>query len=425
MASFKNWSGNVKSQPSLYGFPKNEQEIIEIITKHNNIRTIGSGHSFTRLCETDGALISLDNYKGLINVDKEKMEVTVKAGTKISEFGQMAFKHGVAQENLGDIDKQSLAGAISTGTHGTGISFKNIPSQLTAIKFINGKGEIVYCSETENPELFKAAQISLGSFGIITELTFKVVDSYKLEFYSGKDTVEGVLNKLDQINQDTRNFEFYWFPHTDTVQTKFSNIGQGEAKDNKFGNWMDNFLENSVFGAMSDATARMKGLSPTIAKISGLVAGTSKKLNWSHKVYTLERDVRFNEMEYNVPYEVYPEVIREVVRTFKKNKWDIHFPLENRFSAGDDIWLSPAYGRKSAYIAFHVYYKKPYKEYFKVMEDICRSYDGRPHWGKLHTLTASTLSQIYPKWEDFNKVRKEQDPEGKFLTPYLRELLGD
>lgn len=427
MKIFENWSGSVISQPEAFTAPTNEEEfsklVINSLEARKNIRIIGSGHSFTPLCATNEILVSLDNYKGIVHVNKHKNEITVKAGTKIYEFGEMAHALGFAQENLGDIDRQSLAGSISTGTHGTGLNFGNVSTQVSAIKFVNGKGEVVFCSETEKPELFKAAQVSLGTLGIILELTFKVIDAYKLEFTSKKENVEDVLLRLDQINNTTRNFEFYWFPHTQTVQTKYTNLSDAEPKDNKLGLWMDNLLENHLFGAISVPTRHIKGLSPWVAKLSAAVAGTSKKINWSHKVYALPRSVKFNEMEYNVPYEAFPEIKREVIRVFNQRKFDVHFPTENRFVKGDDIWLSPAFGRKSAYIAFHVFKGKPYQEYFKVMENICRSYDGRPHWGKMHTLTAETFSSIYPKWGDFIKIRNEHDPQRIFLSTYLKTLL--
>ncbi|NBA84917.1 FAD-binding protein [Emticicia sp. CRIBPO] len=427
MHTMSNWSGSVRYTPSQIFSPSSEDELVKIVRNcidlKKKIRIIGSGHSFTRLCETDQVLISLDHYKGIVSVNKEAREITVKAGTKIYEFGDLSHQLGLAQENLGDIDRQSMAGSISTGTHGTGIGFGNISTQVTAIRFVNGKGEVVNCSETDNHDIFKATQISLGSFGIILELTFRLTESYKLEFTSGKENLFDVLGRYDEINKTTRNFEFYWFPHTETVQTKYSNVSEKEAKDNKLGLWFDNVMENHLFNAVSFPTRYIPSLSSSVAKLSAALSGTSSKVNWSHKVYALPRTVLFNEMEYNVPYEAFADVKKEVVRVFKDRKFDVHFPTENRFVKGDDIWLSPAYQRQSAYIAFHVYKGNPHQHYFKVMEDICRSYDGRPHWGKMHTLQAADFQKIYPKWEDFQAVRKTQDPEGIFLSDYLREVL--
>ncbi len=426
MYTVSNWSKSVVYTPAVYLRPETEEAFIsavkEAAAQGKKIRVIGTGHSFTRLCETSDILISLDHYKGIVSVDRGRKEVTVRAGTKIYEFGELAHALGLAQENLGDIDRQSLAGSISTGTHGTGIDFGNISTQITRIRMVNGLGEIVTCSEEENKDLFHAARISLGGLGIILELTFRLTDAYKLEFRSEKEDIYDVLGRYDEINRATRNFEFYWFPHTHTVQTKYSDVSEKEAVDNKLGLWFDNILENHLFNAISWPTRHFPGLSATVAKVSAALSGTSAKVNWSHKVYALPRTVLFNEMEYNVPYEAFPEVKKEVLRVFKQKNFDVHFPTENRFVKGDDIWLSPAYQRKSAYIAFHVYKGNPYETYFRTMEDICLHYDGRPHWGKMHTLKSDALAARYPRWGDFIRIREAQDPEGVFMTPYMNGL---
>ncbi|MCO4294612.1 FAD-binding protein [Solitalea sp. MAHUQ-68] len=428
--TWSNWSGSVQCSPLGVLFPASEEEIVQIIHKASKegkkIRMIGSGHSFSNLVETNDYIVSLDNLRGIISIDKGKQEVTVKAGTKIKEFGHLLFENGLAQENLGDIDVQSLAGAISTGTHGTGTAFGNLSTQLTGIKFINGKGEVIYCSTNENEQLFKAAQVSLGTLGIITELTFKAIPAYKLEFTSGKETLDEVLNNYERYNKENRNFEFYWFPGTNIVQTKFSNASDLPAKEYGTANYItDMLLENHAFGVLSKITNWFPKASKTIAQISAKAVSTSHKINWSHKVYALPRLVKFHEMEYNIPLEAFREVKRDVQKAFDKHKFDVHFPTENRFVKGDDIWLSPAYERDSAYIAFHVYKPNPYKEYFKVMEDICLAVGGRPHWGKMHTRTGADFEKLYPKWNDFQAIRQEMDPEGIFLSPYMQQICGE
>lgn len=423
-----NWSASVLFSPQEMLYPTTEQEILDIVQKaiqnKKTIRVVGSAHSFTPLIETNHILISLDHYTGIIEVNKERMLVVVKAGTKIKAFGELAFAHGVAQENLGDIDVQALAGAISTGTHGTGLAFGNVSSQLFAIKFINGKGEIIYCSEEENPTLFKACQVSLGSMGVIIELTFKVLPSYKLEFISKNEPIEEVFNQLDKHNQTTRNFEFYWFPYTSRAQTKYSQVSTKEIVENKLGAWMDNVLENDLFNAISYPTLYFPSWSKYVAKISGALAGTSAKVNWSHRVYALPRNVLFNEMEYCVPIEDYITVKKEIIRVFNQKKFQVHFPTENRFVKADEIWISPSYKRTSAYISFHVYKGKAYQDYFKTMEEICSHYGGRPHWGKMHTKVAKDLSLLYEKWDDFLQIRKQQDPDNLFASDYIKRIFG-
>ena len=426
--TINNWSGLITFTPNEIHFPSTEIELIEIIqdaqqTK-KKIRVIGSGHSFTPLIVSDSILISLDDYAGIINVDKEKMHVTVKAGTKIKAFGIMAYEYGLGQENLGDIDMQSLAGAISTGTHGTGTAFGNLSSQLVAMKFINGNGESIFCSEEINIDLFKAAQVSLGSFGIITELTFKVLPAYKLEFVSKNEHINDVLSQLDAHNNLNRNFEFYWFPHTERTQTKYSNISTKEAYENSLGMWMDNFLENKLFNAISVPTRYIPSLSKYVAKLSGAMAGSSPKVNWSHRVYTLPRNVKFNEMEYCVPIDAFRTVKKEIIRVFNEKKFQVHFPTENRFVKADEIWLSPSYKRNSAYISFHVFKGKEYTKYFTAMEEICSHFEGRPHWGKMHTKEAKDLSLMYEKWNDFLRYRNINDPDQIFVNHYTQKLFG-
>lgn len=321
--NWSNWSGSVQCSPIEVLFPENEDEIISIVHMANEqgkkIRVVGSGHSFSHLIETNDYILSLDKFRGLIEVDKVNMRVRVKAGTKIKEFGALLFEQGLAQENLGDIDVQSLAGAISTGTHGTGTAFGNLSTQLTAIRFINGKGDIITCSATENADIFKAAQIGLGTLGIITELTFKALPAYKLEFTSAKESLDDVLENYNRYNRAHRNFEFYWFPHTNIVQTKFSNVTDLPAKDYGTANYMtDMLLENHAFGALSKLTNWFPKSSKTIAQISAKAVSTSHKINWSHKVYALPRLVKFHEMEYNIPIEAFKEVKRDVQKAFEK-----------------------------------------------------------------------------------------------------------
>lgn len=254
----KNWAGNVKWNPAELCYPKTEHEIQKIVIRaandHKSIRLIGTGHSFSKLCETDQIMISLDNYQGLISTDKQLCQATVKAGTKLNVLGDLLFQEGMAMENLGDIDVQSIAGTISTGTHGTGKEFGTISTQIIALKFINGKGEIVNCSTTENKELFLAAQVSLGVLGIITEVTIQCIPNYKLALYTEKENLESVLLSLDERNSNNRNFEFYWFPYTSTVFTKTSNeVSESKVdKINAFNYWSEYFIENYSFKLMCE-----------------------------------------------------------------------------------------------------------------------------------------------------------------------------
>ena len=289
---------------------------------------------------------------------------------------------------------------------------------------MNGQGEIVECSEHTNKDLFKAAQVSLGSLGIITQITLQCVPAYKLELINEKGKLSEVLKYYLEINKKNRNFEFYWFPQTEYVMTKISNVATDKADKVGLSTFFQEYvLENMAFKLLCEFAYFFPKKNKWVSDFSAKAVGRSRKVFHSHKVYATPRLVKFNEMEYNVPIEAYEDVMKEVVSCLSKNNFPVHFPIENRFVKGDDIYLSPAYNRDSAYIACHVYYKKPYKAYFKALENIFKSFEGRPHWGKLHTLKGEELRSRYPRFDQFLKHRKEQDPQNIFVSPYLQDLL--
>lgn len=426
--SMKNWSGNQKWTPQQILYPETEEEIKAIVFRaaeeKKSLRTIGSGHSFTPLSVTDAILLSLDKYQGVISVDDELQQVTVKAGTKLHALNELLAEEGLALANMGDINVQSIAGAISTGTHGTGIEFGNLSTLITRLKFINGLGEEVVCSENDNREWFKAAQISLGAMGVITEVTLQCVPAYRLELRIGREKIEDVWENLAQTLKTTRNFEFYWFLNTSWTMTKYLNETDEPAE--KPG-WKDYFqeklLENYIFKILCDTSVQIPSFSGRLNKIAAATIDDYRKVDHSYRVFSTSRLVRFNEMEYNIPIEAYVDVKKEIVRWVNKNARNVVFPMENRFVKGDDIWLSPAYQRDSAYIAVHMYHKKHYHDFFSGIEEIFKANGGRPHWGKMHTLQADELQERYEEFDRFSQVRREHDPEGIFLSPYLKSIL--
>lgn len=426
----QNWAGNVKFTHAKVEYPSTESEIQKMVyraaTEKKKIRVIGSGHSFTQLCATKYVLMSLDNYQGLVSVQRDKHIATVKGGTKLSILGEILHKEGLAMENMGDIDAQSIAGTISTGTHGTGTAFGTISTQVIAIKFINGKGEIISCSNQNNPELFKAIQVSLGALGIITEITIQCIPSYKLLIDNKKEKLADVLETLEHRKAIHRNFEYYWIPHTDTAWTKTTNIiEEGEPERDTFLNKMSELIvENYLFLGFCELAKVIPSFNKTVAKITANSVPTMSKINYSHKVYATTRIVKFTEMEYNIPQESFKDAVKDMKKLISKNKYDVHFPIENRWVKKDDIMMSPAYGRDSAYIACHMYHKKDNTKYFRDLEEIFRSYGGRPHWGKQNTLNVNDVEKMYPMFPVFNKHRLEQDPNGVFMSPYLKNLIG-
>lgn len=426
----KNWAGNLSFEPEKVLFPETEDEIQRLvlmcINEGKKIRVIGSGHSFSALIETNQMLINLINYQGLVSINKDLCQATLKGGTVLKNAGEILFQNGLAMENLGDIDSQSIAGTISTGTHGTGIGFGTISTQVVGLKFINGKGEIIYCSATVNSALFKAAQVSLGLLGIIIEVTLQCVPSYKLLVKNRKEPLDKVLASIDQRNAENRNFEFFWMPFTNTVWSKSSNIAlQGEPDKDNFVNYLSELLiENYSFKALCEWARFFPSQNKAVSKIVARTIPNIDKLNYSHKVYATMRIVKFEEMEYNIPAEAYQDVMSEIVKICNSGVFDVHFPIESRWVKGDDIYMSPAYGRDSAYIACHVYYKKDSKKYFEKLESIFQAYGGRPHWGKLNSISKNIISEIYPEFKTFQKYRKEHDPENMFMSTYMESIFG-
>lgn len=426
----KNWAGNIQWAPETVQYPESEAQIQQLVRQaaeqRRPIRMIGTGHSFTALCATDAILISLDHYQGITAIDQDTMQATVRAGTKLRSLGEALFQHGLAMENLGDIDAQSIAGTISTGTHGTGINFGTISTQVVSIRFVNGQGEIIECGPTQNPDLFKAAQVSLGTLGIITCITLQCVPAYKLALQNRKEKLEAVLTNLPDRLTQNRNFEYYWMPYTSYAWTKTSQVVEAATPDkvNVFNYWTEYVLENYVFQLFCDFAYWFPSQNKTVSHITAASINNIRKVYHSHKVYATKRLVRFKEMEYNIPAEAYQEVWKAIRKTVNSKKFNIHFPIENRWVKGDDIYLSPAYQRDSAYIACHVYHKKDHRPYFKAMEEIFIAHGGRPHWGKMHTQRAAELSASYPAFSAFLKHRHEQDPDGIFLNTYLKQILG-
>lgn len=424
----KNWSGYLHWSPAQVEYPDSEAAIQTIVLRAletgKTVRTIGAGHSFTSLCTTPDILLSLDRYQGLVSIDKTALTATVKAGTRLHLLNNLLAAQGLALANLGDIDRQSIAGAVSTGTHGTGAGLGNVSTLVTAIRLVNGKGEILECSNSHNPDLFRAAQVSLGALGVITEITLQCVPAYHLELVIEKAGLQPTLDAFPDLNRTNRHFEFYWFPHTDTTMTKKLNITQ-EKPVNAGGiqNFVQEYLlENYGFLLVCELSRRFPSYTPALSRFSAATVSRYRKVDRSDRVFCTRRLVRFNEMEYNIPLEAYRDCIRDVVREVNKNFSSILFPLENRAVKADDIPLSPAYRRDSAYIACHAYHKKDFRAYFSALEKIFLAYGGRPHWGKIHTLSGVEYAALYPEFEAFNQVRKRNDPDGVFLNAFLKSV---
>ena len=420
----KNWAGNVEFDPVHFVTPSGESDLAGLILKareeKRKIRCVGSGHSFTRLIETQDTLISLDDMQGVIS--NEGSLVKVRGGTKLKRLGADLDALGFGLENLGDIDVQSIAGALSTGTHGTGLSLGVIAATVDSLKIVNGLGEPIEISSA-TPDLFNAARVSMGALGVITEATMRARPRYKLSMEQTRAELDDALTNIEKYNETHRHFEFFWFPHTKTVLQKLTKLTDEEPLPVTMSqHFTDVVLENAAFEVISKVSRLVPAWAPRISKICASLASANRRRDWSHRVFATPRWVKFVEMEYGVPIASFRDVIRDIERELAASQHRVHFPIECRFVKGDDIWLSPAFGGDRAFISVHMYRGMPYEKYFAAIEKIFAKYGGRPHWGKLHTLKGSQLSALYPRWNDFQRIRRQMDPDGVFETSYMKEI---
>ncbi|MEH6851966.1 D-arabinono-1,4-lactone oxidase [Bacillus pseudomycoides] len=424
---WRNWTGNVQGVPQYTMYPKSIEEVAEAVKfakeVGKRIRVVGSGHSFTSLVQTDEILISLDELQGMIEINSQTLIVEVWAGTKLYQLGEILQENGYAQENLGDIDAQSIAGAISTGTHGTGLSFGNLATQVVEVTAVLASGEVITCSEKEYPQYWKGFQLSLGMLGIIVKVKLKVIPAYSLAYESKKESFATVMSKLEEYKKN-RHFEFFIFPYADDVQVKITNVTEEIGGELKWHKLKTALIENMAFSLLSESCRFFPSISKSVSQLSAKGVPNTKIIGPSYKVFATARNVRFYEMEYSIPAESMKEAVEEIYDLIYEKNFQVHFPIECRYAKEDDIWLSPSYGRNSAYIAVHMYRGMQYTSYFQEVERIFQKYEGRPHWGKMHTMTYDMLQQVYPKLHHFLEARQTVDPTAMFLNPYLAKVFS-
>jgi len=426
---WKNWAGNQQCTPERIERPATEQGLVRIVKQAaaagQRVKVVGSGHSFTGIALTDGRLVKLDDYGRVLSIDREKQTATVQAGIPIARLSRELDKQGLALENLGDINYQSISGAISTATHGTGRALGGIATQVTGLRLITGDGSIVDCSAEKEPEIFSAARVGLGALGIISSVTLRCVKAFNLHAIEMPERVEQVLVRLDENVQANDHFEFFWVPNTGWALTKRNQRTTAPLATR--GLWKefrdDILVSNFAFEALCRIGRLRPSLIPRVARALPQT-GRTEYIDKSYRVFSSPRMVRFYEMEYGIPAEAALEAFNRVRAFLKQSGLVPIFPVEVRFTKGDDIPLSTASGRDSCYIAVHVFEGMQYQQYFEAVEDIMNDYVGRPHWGKLHFQTAETLAARYPQWDEFQRVRSHLDPEGRFSNPYLDRVLG-
>ncbi|WP_033104861.1 D-arabinono-1,4-lactone oxidase [Microbacterium profundi] len=431
--TWQNWARSASVRPTSVERPRTPegvQRAVQAAAAHNlQIKAVGAGHSFTGIAVAPGVLLELDDMQGLVSVDPDRARVTFLAGTRLHRIPRLLAPHGLVMENLGDIDRQSISGAISSGTHGTGARFGGLAAQVVGVTLITAQGEFLRVSDTENTEMLPAVALGLGALGILVDVTLQCVPAFVMHAIDAPLPLDDVLDTLDERVSASDHFEFYWFPHTDVALTK-RQTRLPESTPRKplptVGRWIDEtLLSNGVYRMVCAAGQVLPAITPPFNRLAVKLTGDREYTDLSHRVLTQRRNVRFREMEYALPAANVLPAVQAIRALITARGWKIEFPVEVRFAAADDRWLSTAYDRASGYIAVHRYWRADPTAYFEAVERICLEHGGRPHWGKLHTLNAQQLRERYPRFDDFRAVRDRLDPDRRFANRHLDRVLGE
>jgi len=428
--SWANWAGNQVALPHALERPGSVDEVVDVVHRaragDRTVRVVGAGHSFTPLVATDGHLVDLARLDRVLHVDHGRLEVTVEAGITLAALSERLAGEGLALENLGDINVQTVAGATATATHGTGLRFGTLSSTVTGLRLVTAAGDVVRVTADERPDLLDVGRTSLGALGVIVEVTLRVVPAFTLHAIVAPEPIDDVLADLDGFLAAADHVEMFWIPHTGTAITKRHRRTTETARPRpRVREWFEGrVLENAAFGAMCRVGRRFPAATPALARATAAAISRSEWSDRSDRVFASPRLVRFVESEWSVPLDRLGHAIRAVRRVHEASGWPMSFPVEVRTVAGDDIPLSTAHGGPRGYVAVHAYRGTPYEDWFRAVETEMLALDGRPHWGKLHGLTAAELAPRYPRWADVQAARAELDPEGRFTTPALARLIG-
>lgn len=431
-ATWQNWARTERSRPVLEVAPRNLDQVVLAVQRAletgHTVKAIGASHSFTAIGATDGVRLDMSRLRGLVDVDLERGRVTLWAGTHLWELPAILNPLGLALENMGDIDRQTVSGATSTGTHGTGLGFGGLSTRIVGATLVTGTGDVLTVSETEHPELLPAVALGLGALGILVTVTVQCVPRYLLHAVEEPMPFAAVLDSYEERNREADHFEFYWFPHTSGARTKTNTrlpLDAGTAPLGAVSKYIDEeVVNNAMLGAVVGFQRWVPQATPGINRAIESISSRRDYTDESHRVYITRRRVHFREMEYSLPLSAVPAALRELRAMIDRRGFRISFPIEVRAAAADPLMLSTAHGSESGYIAVHRYWRDPDREYFREAEAILAAHEGRPHWGKLHTRTADQLREVYPRFDDFLAVRDRLDPDRAFANPYLDRVLG-
>lgn len=426
--SWRNWAGNQRTDPRRVITAQDTGDVVDAVKAAQRdglrVKALGSGHSFTAIGVPDDIALRTPADPALLRVAGDL--VTAPAGMTLRQLNALLWERALALPNLGDIDAQTIAGAISTGTHGTGTTYQGIAAQVRALEMVLADGSLITCSPSEHPDVFAAARVGLGALGVLVSVTLQAVPAFRLHAVEQAEPLDEVLAGLEAVAGGNEHFELYWFPHTDIAVTKRNNRTEASGPTRgRLAEWVgDELLGNGGFGLACRLGDALPPLAPRINRLLAGQMAAPEYVDRSYRVFTSPRRVRFLEMEYAVPRAAIHEALDGLQAAARRHARAITFPVEVRFAAADDIPLSTACGRDSAYVAVHVHRGRPHEAYFGAVESVMSGLGGRPHWGKLHTQTAATLRERYPAFDEFVALRDRLDPERRFTNSYLERVLG-
>jgi FAD-linked oxidoreductase len=416
--SWANWSGSVTASAPVLR-PKTEAELAVAIRGAHIVRAVGAGHSFMPLVQSDGVILCLEDMAGTMTVAPDRKTARIPAGWSIKRLTAALWDEGLALANQGDVNPQSLAGAMGTGTHGTGRDLGNLSTFARGFRLIGADGEAVWCDATTSPDLFQAQRLSLGLFGIATEILVEVVPAFHLAERIEKRPWGEIRERFDELVEQERHIEFWLFPHVDSVILK--TLRPCDPCDPPAST---SDVEEATFRHLLNLGAWVPPLIPTLQRVMMRTNMDGRRRGPAHAIFPSDRTIRFEEMEYEMPRAVGLETLDEVVAWIRRKRLPVAFPFEFRVVAADDIWMSPMNNGPVAAISMHQYAKMPWRGLFADAEAIFREHGGRPHWAKRHTLTRADVDLFYPMAERYREVRRSVDPAGKFLNRHMTELFS-
>jgi L-gulonolactone oxidase len=425
-----NWARDQRCAPARVVRPAGEEELAQAVGEARRdglaVRAIGSSHSFTDIACTDGLMVDTSDLRRIVAVDAERRRVTVQAGVKLHALGPLLARHGLALENQGDIDAQSLAGALATATHGTGARFGNLSARVVGMRLVTAEGAIADLTEEADPEGLRAARVSLGVLGVATQVTIECSPLYTLKRHDVPLPLEDTFDRLDAHVGGSDHFELFIWPYTRTAMTR--STVRTDAPPRPTPRWKHEYhervLQNGLLGVICRTGRRFPRAVPRLNRTMAAALSEARDEDHAYKVYACRREVRFTETEYAIPRPAAREAVERALALVEERRLPILFPFEVRFAAGDDAFLSTAHGRDTCYVAAHQYTGMEFESFFRGFEEIMMSYGGRPHWGKRHYQGAATLRERYPLWDRFQAVRARLDPGGVFANAYTRRVLG-